>query len=125
MLRWQCPRSKTSRRRPTCRTLAATQTVTVVDDQPPLLTGCPDDETVECDSVPDPVTVTADDNCDGTVQVTYGAVTNGTCPTIITRTWSAQDACGGVHPDRNVRRPRVQAGNGTASAVPLWRVATW
>jgi len=48
-----------------------TQTITVLDTTPPVLIGVPDDVTAECDSVPQPPTVTASDNCDDDVPVQY------------------------------------------------------
>ncbi|WP_208420037.1 HYR-like domain-containing protein [Paraflavitalea devenefica] len=76
-------------------TVTATQTLTVVDNTPPVLTGVPVDATIQCGNIPAAVTVTATDNCDPTVPVTMtetNAVTDG-CGTI-TRTWTATDACG-------------------------------
>ena len=51
-------------------TTTATQTLTVVDNTPPVLTGVPADATVQCDNIPAAATVTATDNCDPTVPVT-------------------------------------------------------
>ena len=72
------------------------QVITVVDNDPPSIT-CPNPVTVQCIAdVPAPNIgdVTASDNC-GIVDVTFeGDVPAGTCPTIITRTYKATDACG-------------------------------
>jgi hypothetical protein len=68
-----------------------------LDDTPPVLTGCPSDTSVECDAVPPPATVTATDNCDGSLTVEYTQVrTDGPCEYTytLTRTWTATDACG-------------------------------
>jgi uncharacterized protein YceK len=73
----------------------ATQTLTVVDNTPPVLTGVPADATVQCDNIPAAASVTATDNCDPAVPVTFtetSTVVDG-CGTI-TRTWTATDACG-------------------------------
>jgi hypothetical protein len=73
-----------------------TQVITVDDKTLPDIT-CPAPLTVECiGDVPaaDITTVTATDNC-GSVTVTWeGDVPEGTCPTIITRTYKATDPCG-------------------------------
>jgi hypothetical protein len=77
-------------------TSSKTQTITVQDTQAPVLSAAPADVTVECDAVPTAATLTATDNCD-TPTVTYAEVrTNGNCPSnyILTRTWTAVDACG-------------------------------
>src|SRR6185436_7823579 len=43
--------------------------------------------------VPPVPTVTAFDSCDPNPVVTFSSITNGTCPSIITRCWTARDAC--------------------------------
>ena len=74
------------------------QTITVHDTTAPELSGCPtENPTVECDAVPDPVTVTATDNCDATVEVVFKEVrTDGDCANnyTLTRYWNATDVCG-------------------------------
>jgi len=73
------------------------QTITIDDQTPPQLVGCPVDIIINCDDpVPAPASVTATDNCAG---VTIDFVQNqtiGSCPQekTITRTWTATDACG-------------------------------
>ncbi|MBK7342553.1 MAG: hypothetical protein IPJ06_05260 [Saprospiraceae bacterium] len=55
------------------------------------------DITVECDAVPVAEVVTAQDNCDLDVDVTYNEIkTDGSCPDsyTLTRTWIAIDNCG-------------------------------
>src|SRR6056297_778188 len=73
-----------------------TQTITIDDQTPPEIT-CPADTTVECvTEVPEPdiSLVTATDNC-GTPTVTFVSdAYSGSCPTIITRTYMAEDSCG-------------------------------
>jgi len=75
------------------------QTITVMDSKAPTWDqAMPGDVTVECDDVPvAPSAVSASDNCDTDVAVTYNEVrTNGTCPQSysLTRTWKAIDDCG-------------------------------
>ncbi|MBK9338334.1 MAG: hypothetical protein IPM98_18045 [Lewinellaceae bacterium] len=74
-----------------------TQTITVEDKLKPAVS-CPSNSTVSCtNQVPavDVSSVTTSDNCGGTVTVTHiGDVPNGTCPTTISRTYQAEDACG-------------------------------
>jgi hypothetical protein len=74
-----------------------TQTITVEDTTPPILVGVPPDETLECDSVPTPPTVTAIDNCDPAPTVSFSETRiDGHCPGYYTlyRTWTATDRCG-------------------------------
>jgi len=69
--------------------------VLVQDNQPPTITNCPADVTIECDASSLPANTglaTATDNCSATVTYT-DAVVNG-CYTVITRTWKATDPCG-------------------------------
>jgi outer membrane protein assembly factor BamB len=66
-------------------------------DEPPELTGVPGNATVECDSVPDPPTVTAEDVCGEDVPISYSQTTTpGTCQDsyTLTRTWTATDGRG-------------------------------
>ncbi|MBK7342087.1 MAG: hypothetical protein IPJ06_02570 [Saprospiraceae bacterium] len=77
-----------------------TQTITVEDTTAPtLLAGCPTDEIIECsDPVPAAAVVTAEDNCDPAPIVSMAEVTDlsgcGGYTGTITRTWTAEDACG-------------------------------
>ncbi len=73
------------------------QTITVFDDQAPII-NCPNDTSVFCASdIPaiNIARVSANDNC-GNVTITHeGDISdNGTCPEIITRTYRATDNCG-------------------------------
>ncbi len=72
------------------------QIITVVDTMPPVLSGVPADAIVECDAVPPPATVTASDDCDAAPTVALTETTPPGCPvgSVITRTWTATDACG-------------------------------
>ena len=76
------------------------QTNTVQDTTPPVLSGCPtDNSTVQCYSdVPPAPTVTATDNCDGDLG-TITPVVNETnpgssCSNVVSRSWTATDGCG-------------------------------
>ncbi len=65
------------------------------DTTPPTLVGAPADVTVECDAVPPPATVTANDDVDPNPQVTFSTEQMpGSCPHryTLTRTWTATDA---------------------------------
>ncbi|MEM6965590.1 MAG: SdrD B-like domain-containing protein, partial [Bacteroidota bacterium] len=78
-----------------CGDISYTQIITVQDTQQPILAGVPTDVTVECDEVPALPTVTATDNCDTDVEVIFSeANTPATCGYLLTRTWTATDACG-------------------------------
>jgi hypothetical protein len=74
------------------------QTITVVDNTPPTLDGCPDDATYQCyGDVPAPATVTATDICDDDVPVVFNETESNpgsSCNNTITRTWTATDDCG-------------------------------
>ncbi len=79
---------------------SCTQTITLVDTTPPVLSGCPAESvTIDCDDpIPAAATVTAADNCDleVTVEFAESRPAAGDCPqdSTITRTWSAEDDCG-------------------------------
>ncbi|MBI1266662.1 MAG: T9SS type A sorting domain-containing protein, partial [Cryomorphaceae bacterium] len=73
----------------------AEQTITVTDTTNPVLIGVPAETTVECDQIPAPADVTADDNCDSDVYIFYAEVeAPADCGYVITRTWTATDNCG-------------------------------
>jgi len=74
-----------------------TQTVVVKDKTAPVLEAVPADTTVECDAVPPAATVTASDNCDGTITPVFSQKrVDGDCPSnyTLTRTWTATDKVG-------------------------------
>ncbi|MEZ4782013.1 MAG: gliding motility-associated C-terminal domain-containing protein [Flavobacteriaceae bacterium] len=78
-----------------------TQTVTVEDTTAPTFNGSlPADITVECNDIPEAVSLTAVDTCqvegDRIVVVFTEEITDGSCPSnyIVTRTWTATDDCG-------------------------------
>ena len=73
-------------------------TVRLTDTEAPVLSGVPADLTLDCqDAIPPATTISASDNCDNDVTVTMAVDTvDGRCPgaKIITRIWTATDACG-------------------------------
>ncbi|MCF8239252.1 MAG: hypothetical protein K9I85_13910 [Saprospiraceae bacterium] len=83
------------------------QTISVLDNIPPVLTGCPVDATVECHLIPDVNTydVNYTDNCDMTVIPVFGdeeiipdPLNPDACVNefLIQRTWTAIDNCNNV-----------------------------
>jgi uncharacterized repeat protein (TIGR01451 family) len=82
---------------PCSRNVDSVQTFTILDTTDPYFTSqCPADATVECNLVPTPPTMTAADNCDSDVAVTFQEQrTDGACPAAYTlvRTWTATDDC--------------------------------
>ncbi|MFN4081829.1 MAG: HYR domain-containing protein, partial [Saprospiraceae bacterium] len=76
-----------------------TQTIMVLDQEPPVWVNAPDNLTVSCNNVPGPATmIDATDACDPEPVVVYlgESETPGNCPNeyTLTRTWTATDACG-------------------------------
>lgn len=75
------------------------QIITVIDDVPPVLTGCPlvpikvDADPMTCEAILTLPDVTADDNCDDPVAVTNDAPTSFPKGDT-TVTWTADDSCG-------------------------------
>ncbi|MHC4444014.1 MAG: lamin tail domain-containing protein [Planctomycetota bacterium] len=73
------------------------QVITIVDTTPPVLSGVPEDITIECDTaVPEVAEVTASDNCDEEVTVQFNEERiDGDCPSnyVLERTWTTTDAC--------------------------------
>ncbi len=77
--------------------VTASQVITVMDTQAPGFTNAPANVTIACGSaLPGLPAVTAADNCDNAVPVTYlGETTTGPdCPYTVTRTWTVSDDCG-------------------------------
>ncbi|MCI0743802.1 MAG: HYR domain-containing protein, partial [Verrucomicrobia subdivision 3 bacterium] len=71
------------------------QTISVVDSAPPSIT-CPTNITVQCGGDTSPAAAgmaTASDNC-GNVTITFNDSEPAACGKVITRTWTATDACG-------------------------------
>jgi hypothetical protein len=79
---------------------SCTQTITVRDTMPPVLSGCPTDAAYQCLSeVPEPAAVTALDNCDGTLAAAFSETQSNPgnqCSNVLTRTWTATDSCSNV-----------------------------
>ena len=78
-----------------------TQIVTVEDNTPPELLGVPADITADCNDIPDIPEInddiTANDNCDAFVQITFSEqLVPGDCGNsfVLVRTWTAVDNCG-------------------------------
>jgi hypothetical protein len=80
--------------------VSAVQVIKVQDTTKPEFVGVPPNATFQCLSdVPALAVVTADDNCDGFIQVTnVMSMTNtAVCPIIITNTWKVSDRCGNTN----------------------------
>jgi hypothetical protein len=75
---------------------SASQVITVVDTTDPVLSGVPNNITVECDAIPVPAVVTASDNCTSEfldVNLTENTFPLG-CGYALIRYWTVHDACG-------------------------------
>jgi uncharacterized repeat protein (TIGR01451 family) len=73
----------------------ATQTIIFIDDSAPVLVGVPANITVECNEVPPPAVVTATDDCDQNVTVTFTETQQAQpCGYLLVRRWTATDDCG-------------------------------
>jgi len=74
------------------------QVITVFDNVKPAFTSVPANVTVQCNSIPAVGTSSASDGCGGSVTITYNGqtITAGACTDtyVITRQWTAADACG-------------------------------
>ncbi|MEZ4782009.1 MAG: hypothetical protein R2816_10760 [Flavobacteriaceae bacterium] len=81
-------------------TTSHTQIITVEDTTAPTFNeALPGDATVECDNVPAADTLTASDNCDANVTVSFTETLDGNtdaCPSeyTVTRVWSVSDCAG-------------------------------
>ncbi|ESU25777.1 hypothetical protein FLJC2902T_30600 [Flavobacterium limnosediminis JC2902] len=79
-------------------TVNCTQTIRVNDTTAPVFNETlPTNLTLECNAgIPNPVTLTATDNCNSATVTFEEETTNGTCPgnSEIIRTWRTADACG-------------------------------
>jgi len=77
-----------------------TQIITITDETAPEFLTCPGETVVNCGQSTDPSVTgmpTIADNCDAAPELTYDdEPAQGTCPALamITRTWTATDACG-------------------------------
>ncbi|HNG13512.1 MAG TPA: T9SS type A sorting domain-containing protein [Saprospiraceae bacterium] len=79
-------------------TATCIQTITLIDNSAPSFNPpLPADMTIQCaDMIPTAPVITATDNCDASVTVSFNETTTpGTCPNrmTITRTWTATDDC--------------------------------
>jgi len=74
------------------------QKITIDDETPPVVSGGPDDVTVQCRGdipAPDKNLITASDNCGSVTVVHVGDKSDGnSCPEVVTRTYRATDTCG-------------------------------
>ncbi|MFK8055683.1 MAG: gliding motility-associated C-terminal domain-containing protein [Saprospiraceae bacterium] len=76
-------------------TATASQTITFVDNEDPVLAGVERSITVECDQPIPLIYPTATDNCDREVDIMYfDNEQDEECGKTITRTWVASDDCG-------------------------------
>jgi len=73
------------------------QTITIEDTTAPEFEFIPADETINCQDLTIPATVTALDVCDDDVEVVLTQDVSGDCPYTITRTWTATDNCGNTN----------------------------
>jgi len=71
----------------------ASQVITFVDTTNPYFNNAPENATVDCDDIPSVPFVTAGDNCDDDVVVSFSQQMTEGCPYTITRTWTATDDC--------------------------------
>ena len=73
-----------------------TATISFGDDEAPVFTSVPADQTIDCPATPQPGLATATDNCDSDVMVTFTDSGDATCPAggVIVRTFTATDNCG-------------------------------
>jgi hypothetical protein len=75
-----------------------TQTVTIDDNTPPVLSSLPGNITVACeDEIPGTQGITATDNCGQPIQVVFtqtGLPLNYPNPSVVTNTWTATDCAG-------------------------------
>ena len=75
---------------------SCTQIITINDDIPPILINCPMDRIVPCATLPFDINVTATDNCNPNVDLSFDQVTDDAdiCSVVIVQTWTATDHCG-------------------------------
>jgi hypothetical protein len=70
------------------------QIITISDFTAPVFVDQPEDITVNCIDLTIAPTLSATDNCDNDVTITFNEVIGEGCPYIIERTWTATDDCG-------------------------------
>ena len=85
----------------TGNSISHVQTLTVEDDEAPGFVGdLPVDLVVECDAIPDPILLVANDNCDDEVAVIFTEdLEDNDClgSYTITRTWAVEDCAGNAN----------------------------
>ncbi|UOK41808.1 MULTISPECIES: gliding motility-associated C-terminal domain-containing protein [Flavobacterium] len=97
-----CPNSYVITRRwtvadPCGNSASVSQTITVRDTTPPVISPLPATSTIDCPAVPQFAQATATDNCGSAFTLTFNDVTTpGQCAGSysVTRTWTARDVCG-------------------------------
>jgi hypothetical protein len=78
-------------------TSTATQTVVFEDTEAPIFLNAPAAEASGCEALYEVPEVSAVDNCDGNVEVSYDEdLQTADCVLTLTRTWTAMDECGNV-----------------------------
>ncbi|MFK7933213.1 MAG: lectin-like protein, partial [Saprospiraceae bacterium] len=89
----------------------AIQVIKARDNTNPVLSNVPADDTVSCSVYPDPAQVTAFDNCDNNVTITYSETVSAlNCGDKLVRKWVATDACGNsVTKKQTIRRKDFDA----------------
>ena len=70
------------------------QHITFDDNTPPIITGVPEDVSIDCDDIPGMPIIKGIDNCGEEVELVFTQTQEGDCPLVITRTWTAIDNCG-------------------------------
>jgi hypothetical protein len=97
----QCPQAGTytniftARDRCLNETIEFIQVITIIDTIAPQLIGVPDNIAQACGDFGPVPTVTATDNCQGTIVPIYSErILGQSCPAILERKWVATDACG-------------------------------
>ncbi|MCC6726955.1 MAG: gliding motility-associated C-terminal domain-containing protein, partial [Saprospiraceae bacterium] len=70
-----------------------TATASFVDDKAPVFASTPQNLTATCGGIPSPAALTANDET-STAQIAFEETESVGCPKVITRTWTATDACG-------------------------------
>ncbi|ATL48410.1 hypothetical protein COR50_15260 [Chitinophaga caeni] len=93
------------------------QRIEVQDNTAPVFSNEPANVTVDCDNIPAVPAVTITDNCDPAPVLDFDETeTAGTCPVvrIITRTWTATDACGNTNTHTQV----ITVEDHTAPTIP-------
>ena len=81
-----------------CQSSATISLQTIIDKNPPVLTGIPADVTAECDAVIPIGNPKATDDCDQNVEITFKETMQviDKCTKKITRTWTAKDDLGNI-----------------------------